>query len=346
MDTLLKKFFWIPNLAAIALCAYLTASTVNNFVAAAIDPDSGAAKSDGRLHAKSHDPKQAEDSEWKRNPFCPTCTPPVKASRTEAPPPVEDVPDEEAPPAGSCPKRSTLLAFSDDVLLYEARKPLYGDETAGTGPPPEPPSLPGVERSGLEVTLVATMVASTPEFSLATFDEGGELRVYRGRDDDLVKGEGRVEQILRGHVFMVRNGQCEYLDLSKEKGKSRRPPTKVAETEPGKGIKKVGEGEYLVDRSEIENTLSNLNKVATDARIVPSFKDGKGNGFKLFSIRPGSIYSRIGVQNGDIIQKINGFDMDSPEKALEVYQKLQDAEHVKIDLLRRGKSQSMEYTIR
>jgi len=346
LNTLLKKFFFVPNLAAVALCAYLTASTVNNFVAAAIDPDAGATKTK-RKGRSNHQPKQTAESEWKNNPFCPTCTPPVPVNHAAAElPPIQDDVPEETVPVGSCPKRSKLVQFSREVLLYEAKKKLSGEETSGTGPPPEPPSLPGVERSGLDVTLISTLVASSPEFSLATFEEGGERRFYRGRDDDLVKGEARVEQILRKHVFLVRNGQCEYVNLSKEKG--RRRTARVAKKEalkPGKGIKKVGDGEYLVDRAEIENTLANLNKVATDARIVPSFKDGKGNGFKLFSIRPGSIYSRIGVQNGDIIQKINGFDMDSPEKALEVYQKLQDAEHVKIDLLRRGKSKSMEYTI-
>ena len=41
------------------------------------------------------------------------------------------------------------------------------------------------------------------------------------------------------------------------------------------------------------------------ARIVPSFKDGVAQGFKLFSIRPDSIYSKIGIQNGDVIKRIS-----------------------------------------
>ena len=41
-----------------------------------------------------------------------------------------------------------------------------------------------------------------------------------------------------------------------------------------------------------------MNQIATQARIVPSFKNGVANGFKLFSIQPGSLYSAIGVENG------------------------------------------------
>mgnify|MGYP001382018024 CR=1 FL=1 len=68
-------------------------------------------------------------------------------------------------------------------------------------------------------------------------------------------------------------------------------------------------------------------------------------GFKLFSIKPGSIYSKLGMKNGDVIQKINGYEMNSPDKALEIYQKLRDASSVNIDLLRRGQSVQMGYNI-
>jgi general secretion pathway protein C len=78
---------------------------------------------------------------------------------------------------------------------------------------------------------------------------------------------------------------------------------------------------------------------------VPSFKDGKANGFKLFSIRPGSLYSKIGIQNGDVVQRINGYEMSSPDKALEIYTKLKDSKQVTVDLLRRGKPQTVDYSI-
>jgi general secretion pathway protein C len=81
------------------------------------------------------------------------------------------------------------------------------------------------------------------------------------------------------------------------------------------------------------------------ARIVPSFKNGEANGFKLFAIRPGSLYSKIGIQNGDIIHKINGFSMNSPDKALEVYQKLKSARSIDVELTRRGRNQKMTYNI-
>ena len=99
-------------------------------------------------------------------------------------------------------------------------------------------------------------------------------------------------------------------------------------------------------RTEIDRTLANLNDVAMQARIVPAFKDGQAQGFKLFSIRPDSIYSKIGVQNGDVIKRINGFELNSPEKALEVYSKLKEASRIEIELERNGSSVRKNYTIR
>ena len=69
------------------------------------------------------------------------------------------------------------------------------------------------------------------------------------------------------------------------------------------GIKKIDDHHYQIERSTVNNALANLNDLAMQARIVPSFKNGQANGFKLFSIKPDSLYSKIGIQNGDVIQR-------------------------------------------
>ncbi len=124
----------------------------------------------------------------------------------------------------------------------------------------------------------------------------------------------------------------------RKRGHSKGGPT-------GKGIHKTGPNTYEIEQSEIDATLSNLNSIATQARIVPSFKDGQANGFKLFSIRPGSLYSKIGIKNGDVISRINGYEITSPDKALEIYSKLKNAKQITVDLNRRGKPQTLDYSI-
>ena len=111
------------------------------------------------------------------------------------------------------------------------------------------------------------------------------------------------------------------------------------------GIRKVTDNRYEIDKAVIDSSLSNLNALATQARLVPSFKNGVANGFKLFQIQPGSLYSSIGIENGDVITRINGYEINSPDKALEIYQKLRESSHVTIELERGGQTIKKDYSI-
>ena len=99
-------------------------------------------------------------------------------------------------------------------------------------------------------------------------------------------------------------------------------------------------------RNQIDKVLANTTALATSARFVPSIKDGKPNGFKLYAIRPGSMFAKIGMQNADLIKAINGLDMSTPDKALEAYTKLKSASHLTVMLERRNENITLDYQIR
>lgn len=225
-------------------------------------------------------------------------------------------------------------------------------ETVENGPDLNDPSMlegEGVE-STLRASLVGTIVADDPKWSMAMITDlaASETDVYRV--DQTVMEEAEVVAILSRKVILNHNGVLEYLELQEgAKPKTHRPGTQPrvaqANDKVGQGIKKTGKDQWAIDRDEIDKTLSNLNSIAMQARIVPSFKNGEANGFKLFAIRPNSLYSKLGIQNGDIIHKINGFAINSPDKALEIYQKLKNARSIDIELTRRGKSKKLNYRI-
>jgi general secretion pathway protein C len=206
--------------------------------------------------------------------------------------------------------------------------------------------------SSLRASLVGTIVADPSGWSMAMITDqvSSETGVYR-IDDGLME-EATVVAILTQRVVINHNGVREYLELQEEAQPKKTRPGKRPKTASakkstlGEGIKKTGENEWSIERAEIDKTLSNLNSIAMQARIVPSFKNGEANGFKLFAIRPGSLYSKIGIQNGDIIHKINGFSMNSPDKALEVYQKLKSARSIDVEITRRGRNEKMTYNIK
>ncbi|HUS63955.1 MAG TPA: type II secretion system protein GspC, partial [Kofleriaceae bacterium] len=95
-----------------------------------------------------------------------------------------------------------------------------------------------------------------------------------------------------------------------------------------------------------DRLLANPTDVAKSARVVPSVKDGQPNGFKLYAIRPSSLYARIGLLNGDTLTGVNGFDLTSVDKALEAYTHIRDASRLSVAITRRGTPITLTYTIK
>ena len=201
-------------------------------------------------------------------------------------------------------------------------------------------------RSALHGTLVGTALAFPPRYSLCQIanPDLNETQVYSIGD----KYQGaRIYEIEKERVLVDNEGRNEYIDNSAagpNVGVTAMPAGQPLTADAG-GVKQIDEGHYSIEKKVINDALTNLSDLATKARIVPSFKNGVANGFKLFSIVPDSLYSKIGVQNGDVIRKINGYEMNSPDKALEIYQKLRDANRIEIELERRGDTVRKSYSI-
>jgi general secretion pathway protein C len=83
------------------------------------------------------------------------------------------------------------------------------------------------------------------------------------------------------------------------------------------------------------------------ARIVPEKgADGKTVGIRLFGVRPNTLLGTLGLQNGDRLETINGFEMASPEKALEAYARLRTANKLAIKITRRGQPVTLDFNIK
>jgi general secretion pathway protein C len=114
----------------------------------------------------------------------------------------------------------------------------------------------------------------------------------------------------------------------------------------GGGVRKLSEGKWMVDQREVTASTENINQLLTQARALPYMEQGKTVGFRISEIVPGSLYEKIGLQNGDVIQKINSQDVDDPAKFFQMYQSLREERNITIDLIRGGQRQSLSYEIR
>jgi general secretion pathway protein C len=111
-------------------------------------------------------------------------------------------------------------------------------------------------------------------------------------------------------------------------------------------IQRVSDTEFNVDRSVVDKILENQAELMKSARIVPEQKDGKVVGIRMFGIRPDTLLGTLGFENGDRLEAINGFNMASPEKALEAYARLRTASALNVKVNRRGKAMALDYRIK
>jgi hypothetical protein len=82
------------------------------------------------------------------------------------------------------------------------------------------------------------------------------------------------------------------------------------------------------------------------ARILPAYGDGRAIGIRLFSIRKGSFYDKAGFQNGDIVERVNDFELSPPNQLLEAYTRLKAVKTVRFELLRNGEPLVQTYHLK
>lgn len=78
------------------------------------------------------------------------------------------------------------------------------------------------------------------------------------------------------------------------------------------------------------------------------FSTSRGNkliGLRLFGIRPGSLLSTLGLQNGDRLETINGLEIASPQKAVEAYARLSTAKRLSVRIVRLGRPVQIDLNI-
>ena len=110
-------------------------------------------------------------------------------------------------------------------------------------------------------------------------------------------------------------------------------------------VQQLFDGVYLVHGARVREVFRARAITSRGGRSVPTSKEGCSTGFKIFSIRPGSVYHQLGLRNGDVIQAINGMPLTSPEAALQVHATLRSAHRVTVSLSRRGQKRVKLYIL-
>jgi len=212
-----------------------------------------------------------------------------------------------------------------------------------------------IQNTTLPLVLLATNVAPKPEDSYATIiNTENQRQGSFGVGDAIPGATGKLKEIHYKYVDFENSGHIERLVLAGQVAPVAAPVAQATPEGEGdelqaaidSGIKKIDDSTYEIDKGLVEKILANPMGVAKGARVVPAVQNGKPNGFKLYAIRPSSVYAKIGLTNGDTLSAINGMELTTADKALEVYTKLREATSLEVEIQRRGKPMTLKYTIR
>ncbi len=101
---------------------------------------------------------------------------------------------------------------------------------------------------------------------------------------------------------------------------------------------------FQIQRVWVDEQLANFGQILQDARVIPEIK-GETTLFKFDWIREDSMYSRLGLQQGDIILSINDIIIDNIAKAMGLLNKLQSEREIKLEIEREEQRKLLQYYI-
>lgn len=207
-----------------------------------------------------------------------------------------------------------------------------------------------LEKTPLRVRLRGTVYRESGN-SIAIIEDTKTRKQDVYHVGDFILGEAKLIAISRNKVYLERNGKQEVLEVYEgpEVRTGERPEGKAPQRGPiptGAGIKRLSANRYRIPPEDLGNAFENMNHLLTQVRMVPNFTNGEPDGFKLLSVKSGSLIHRSGLRDGDIIKRVNGIEIDSPEKAFEIYDQVKNEPTINVEIERRGGKKTFTYEVR
>ncbi len=310
----LARYWWVVDLGLLAGLAALAALAINNRIGA-------------EIHALPSAPTVAE--------------------------PVPLAPDDRDAPDRWATAITERNLFNSDPPEPEPPAPPEPEPD----PQPTADDLPGpagpCDQADGTLKLVATMVAEPAAASRAVLADG------RGRNAErrLVRPGSRLEDgvvaaIYRQRAVLWQTDAFACLELGEEPPRrraSRRATPRTSRRKTGfdpDSVKSLGKNRYAIDRAALDEQLGDLGKLGRQIRIRPHSRGGQNLGFKILRVSRNSLFDAIGLERNDILSSVNGEPLDSPTKALQLFEQLEKTRNVTVEVKRRGKPVVLEYQIR
>jgi len=206
----------------------------------------------------------------------------------------------------------------------------------------------GVEQVGelepttLQVRLLGT-IAGDEQSARAIIEDQQKREQNLYRVGDTIQN-AEVNRILRGKVVLRVDGRDQVLTMDEKKTAAKKGSRPVRRA--SSAGRRSRRNTVSLNRQEISESLNNISDILTQVRVEPYMKDGKPAGLLVNDIVPDSIFERMGLLDGDIVQAVNNRRIRNPDDVVSFYQSLKSASRLSLLITRDGRRKVLNYNIK
>jgi len=183
----------------------------------------------------------------------------------------------------------------------------------------------------LDLRLVGTTVWGEKSSAIIADLIKGTQGVYRVGDS--IKGF-TLTKILQDSVTLKKKEQEVVLTLAKG-----------GAFLPGEFVRRIDNDSWMVSADKLSNIVSNVDQYVGQVIAFQHRENGTPAGFLIRHLQPGNDFEKLGIENGDIIKKVNGLEVNDLSDTLEAVYKLGSETTFNLEVVRNGQPHTLHYTL-
>jgi len=199
-----------------------------------------------------------------------------------------------------------------------------------------------IKPTELKLKLLGT-VSGNKNNACAVIDDLQKRKQGIYRLDDIIQG-ATIIGIERAKVILKTDRGKEELTMDDTLGDGKNNKNNISKRNFNRDTG-GSSGKVSISRKDIQSSLSNVNKLMSQIRIRPHFNRGRPDGLSVNNIKRDSIFSQMGLRNGDIIKGVNNKKIKTVDDVMSLYQQLQSARDIKLEIKRRGRDETIDLNI-
>jgi general secretion pathway protein C len=198
--------------------------------------------------------------------------------------------------------------------------------------------------------LMAIIFGGTAESSTALIGSRTNPITSGFRLHEMLAEQYYIKNITKNRVYFARPGECEeYLEIvppaPNERKRHNTKQSSGTDTYSEDGLERSG-NDTKVTREWVDRALTiDFTKTLQDAKANPYVEGGKIKGFMLIRIKQDSVYEKLGLKDGDVIESINGTPLENAAQSIQLLNSMRGAQGLNFNVIRNGQQQEFNINV-